>query len=367
MLRTWDDESAVPKGTPFPWPNAHPGGARKAKGRLRQQSYAARHVLYIESALTFTEKSLIAALRRSAGSGRRIALGIGDDTALVRIPAGHEALVTTDFSLEGVHFRHDWHPPESVGHRCLARGLSDIAAMGGTPIACFLSLALPNSTPDRWVKAFTDGLLALARRTGVILAGGDTAQSPGGILADIVVLGSAPKGQVVRRSGARPGDLLYVSGTLGQSAAVLKELLAHPRTRLKAAAHAAHFFPQPRLAQGHFLAKKRLASAMIDISDGLSTDLHHICEESNVGAVVEAQAIPRGNAPLACALHGGDDYELLFAAPPDRRIPSFMGGVPITRIGRIVAGRNVFILEGKRKVVLEPRGWQHFDRNRTVG
>jgi thiamine-monophosphate kinase len=334
---------------------------------MRQQSNAARHLLYIEGALRFTEKSLIAAMRRSAGSGRRIVLGIGDDTAIVRIPAGHEALVTTDFSLEGVHFRRQWHPPQSAGHRCLARGLSDIAAMGGTPVACFLSLALPPGTSARWVKAFTNGLLALAQKYGVVLAGGDTAQSPGGILADIVVLGSAPKGFAIRRSGARPGDLLYVSGTLGRSAATLKELFTHPRTRLQTRRHAAHFFPQPRLAQGYLLAKKHLASAMIDVSDGLSTDLHHICEESKVGAVVEAQAIPRGHVPLDWALHGGDDYELLFAAPPECRVPKSIAGVPVTRIGRIVAGRNVVVLEGKRKVLLEPRGWQHFDRSRILG
>jgi thiamine-monophosphate kinase len=313
--------------------------------------------------LGFTEKSLIAAVRRSAGSGSRIALGIGDDSAIVRIPAGHEALVTTDFSLEGVHFRRDWHPPESVGHRCLARGLSDIAAMGGVPIACFLSLALPKATPEFWVRRFTKGLLSLSSKFGVILAGGDTAQSPAGILADIVVLGSVERGQAVRRSGAEPGDALYVTGSVGSSAHVLKLLFAHPKKRPRSAVSAAHFFPQPRLDVGRFLAGKRLATAMIDISDGLSTDLHHICEESGVGAVIEAESIPRANGvPLDCALHGGDDYELLFTAPAARTVPKSIHGVPVTRIGKITRSRSVLLFQGGGTSHLNPGGWQHFTK-----
>jgi thiamine-monophosphate kinase len=313
--------------------------------------------------LGFTEKSLIAAVRRSASSGSRIALGIGDDSAIVRIPAGHEALVTTDFSLEGIHFRREWHPPESVGHRCLARGLSDIAAMGGVPIACFLSLALPKTTPEVWVRRFTKGLLSLSRKFGVILAGGDTAQSPGGILADIVVLGSIERGQAVRRSGAKPGDVLYVTGSLGSSAAALKQLFAHPQKKPMSTISAAHFFPQPRLDVGRFLAGKRLATAMIDISDGLSTDLHHICEESGVGALIEAESIPRAkDVSLDCALHGGDDYELLFTAPADCTVPKTIQNVAVTKIGKIARNRDVILIHGGRRTHLKPAGWQHFTK-----
>ena len=150
-----------------------------------------------------------------------IVAGIGDDCAILRIPAGHEALVTTDFSLEGVHFRREWHSAEVIGHRCLTRGLSDIAAMGGTPIAAFLSLAVPSGIPQKWVDRFMKGLLELAGENGVTLAGGDTAQSAAGVCADIVVVGSAPKGSAIRRSRARPGDLLYVTGVLGGAAAAL--------------------------------------------------------------------------------------------------------------------------------------------------
>ena len=143
---------------------------------------------------------------------------------MLPLPRGHEALVTTDFSLEGVHFRREWHPPDSVGHRCLARGLSDIAAMGGIPRAAFLSLALPPDLPQSWVDKFIAGLLKLAGRYSVTLAGGDTAQSPDGILADIMVLGSVPAGKAILRSGARPGDFIYVTGTLGSAVAALNQL-----------------------------------------------------------------------------------------------------------------------------------------------
>ena len=163
------------------------------------------------------EKALIRRIRVQVAKRRARfpGIGIGDDCAVLPIPRGHQTLVTTDFSLENIHFRRAWHPPESVGHRCLARGLSDIAAMGGMPQAVFLSLALPGSLPQGWVDGFLNGLLELAGDFKVELAGGDTAESPGGILADIVVLGSVPKGKAVLRSGARPGDRIYVTGELG--------------------------------------------------------------------------------------------------------------------------------------------------------
>ncbi len=140
---------------------------------------------------------------------------------MLRLLPGHESLVTTDFTLEGIHFRRDWHPPESVGHRCLARGLSDIAAMGGEPVAAFLSLGPASGLAQAWVGRFLRGLIGLAEKYGVTLAGGDTAESPNGILADIVVVGTVPKGKAVLRSGARPGDRIFVSGELGGSAAAV--------------------------------------------------------------------------------------------------------------------------------------------------
>src|SRR6202142_3695863 len=167
------------------------------------------------------EKKLIERIRRSARGGASVVKGIGDDCAVLRVPPRHELLVTTDFSIENVHFRRDWHPPELVGRRCLTRGLSDIAAMGGTPLAACLSLAVAGEVPQRWVDRFVKGLLELAEEFDVSLAGGDTAQSPQGIQADIVVVGSVPKGRAVLRSGATPGDQIYVTGELGGSAAAL--------------------------------------------------------------------------------------------------------------------------------------------------
>lgn len=325
-----------------------------------------RFLLYIHFALPLTEKALIARIRRQAQKGGNVVLGIGDDCAILRIPLGHETLVTTDFSLENRHFRRAWHPAESVGHRCLTRGLSDLAAMGGEPVAAFISLAVPRNLPQRWVDGFSRGVLRLAREFSVTLAGGDTAESPSGILADVMLLGSAPKGTAIRRSGARPGDLIYVTGDLGASASLVQSWIKNPRLKFTPRDCPRHFFPQPRIKIGRFLRKRRLASAMIDISDGLSTDLAHICEESNLGAEIAEEALPLGKVAgktvaLASALHGGEDYELLFTARSGAKIPRSIAGVPVTRIGRIIRGNKIFLvnLAGNRSV-LKPQGWQHF-------
>ncbi len=308
------------------------------------------------------EKELIRRIRQFAGRGGKGVLGIGDDCAVLRIPTRHEALVTTDFSLEGVHFRREWHPPDSVGHRCLARGLSDIAAMGGTPMAAFLSLALPPALPQSWVDGFIAGLLKLAKSHSVTLAGGDTAQSPHRLLADIVVLGSVPAGQAILRSGAKPGDRIYVTGSLGAALADLQSL--QEGKKLRPREHRKHFYPEPRLAVGRYLREKKLASAMIDISDGLSTDLSHICEESGVGAVIHADALPvaiRGEEGLQLALHGGDEYELIFTARPDRRLPKTVAGVAVTEIGEIVRGERMkLVLRDRSSEALLAKGWEHF-------
>ena len=294
-------------------------------------------------------------------------MSIGDDCAVVPIPRGHQALVTTDFSLENVHFRRTWHPPESVGHRCLARGLSDIASMGGDPLALFLSLALPQNLPQKWVDGFFSGLLDLADEFKVSLAGGDTAASPAGVMADIVVLGSVPNGKAVLRSGAAAGDRIYVTGELGASAAALDLLFGGKKVRPRDFTQ--HFYPTPRIAVGRFLREKRLASAMIDLSDGLSTDLGHICEESHVGAAIEAEAIPRAKfglgkkrVALDFALHGGDDYELLFTSAT--AVPSQVAGVRVTRIGRTTksAGMRLIGADGKTRR-LKTGGWEHFKGN----
>jgi thiamine-monophosphate kinase len=322
--------------------------------------------------LLLPEKNLISRIRREvkrSGISLDGGTGIGDDCAVIRIPAGHEALVTTDFSLENVHFRRAWHTADSVGHRCLTRGLSDIAAMGGKPAAAFLSLALPRKVPQSWVDGFIRGLLRLAAEFKVSLAGGDTAESPDGILADIVVLGSVPRGKAVMRSGARPGDRIYVTGELGGSAATLNLLFAGKKIKPAdfSRHYRRHYYPLPRIEVGRFLRERGLASAMIDTSDGLSTDLAHICEESGVGAVIEANAVPLariGNPPrmvdLDSALHGGEDYELLFTAPAAKRVPSKIAGVPVKLIGEISRRRGVFLRRDNRLKKLAAQGWEHF-------
>lgn len=298
------------------------------------------------------EKALIARIRRmSQRQSPAIVEGIGDDCAILGPRPGHDLLVTTDFSLEGVHFRRDWSPARDIGHRCLARGLSDIAAMGGTPLAAFLSLAVPARLPQAWADDFLKGLLGLAEKHKVTLAGGDLAQSPQGVLTDIMVVGEAPAGRALRRSGARPGDLIYVTGNLGLTAAAIASLRAGERAPIP--------LPEPRLRVAAELSRQRLATAAIDISDGLSTDLAHICEESGEGAEVVAEAIP-APAGIDFALHGGDDYELLFTARPRTRIPRRIAGVPVHRIGRITSGRAMTLVAGRKRLRLQPAGWQHF-------
>jgi len=317
------------------------------------------------------EKALIAQIRRMAKPANSvIRTGIGDDCAVLRLLPAQETLVTTDFTLEGIHFRRDWHPPESVGHRCLTRGLSDIAAMGGEPVAAFLSLALPRDLPQAWVGRFLRSLISLAEKFGVTLAGGDTAESPNGILADIIVVGKAPKGHAVLRSSARPGDRIFVSGELGGSAAAVLQMRTKPKKKVNPRDYRRHFYPEPQIELGRILREKGLASAMIDTSDGLSTDLAHLCEESGMGAELESVLIPRASVgkparevDLDLALHGGEDYELLFTARPGKRIPAQIGGVALTHIGHVTRGRTVLLSNLKGVAYqLEPRGWEHFRR-----
>jgi len=327
----------------------------------------------------------------AAHSGLR--LGIGDDCALLRVGPGEELAVTTDLSISGRHFQLDWQTPESIGHRTLARGLSDLAAMGARPVAAFLSLGLPTELVQNakgrepwpgkknWFDRFLDGFFALASAFQTPLAGGDLAQSPLAI-ADIVLVGAVRRGKALLRSGARPGDLLYVTGTLGGAAAGLARLaqlaatahaaqpgskrIAPPRIPAKLQSLLAPFLsPQPRIAQGLWLARRALSTAAIDLSDGLSTDLAHLCAESAVAAEVEAAALPiHPGATLAQALNGGEDYELLFTAPSAAPMPRSIAGVSITCIGRMVRPRKgrpqVALVTVKGTRPLAPQGWEHF-------
>jgi len=311
--------------------------------------------------LPLPERKLIERIRRRAGPLRTKGLiaGIGDDAAILELPRNCQLVATTDLMVEDVHFRRDWHSPEGVGHRALARGLSDLAAMGADPWTALLSLALAPNTPQAWVDKFLRGFLKLARKHDVALIGGDTSASRLGITADVVVLGTVPKGRAVLRSGARPGDVICVTGGLGAASVAIREL----RRRGKRQTGRRELLPQPRLAVGRWLREKRLATAMIDLSDGLSSDLLHICEQSRVGAAILESAVPRaGAATMKDALHGGEDYELLFTVPKQKRLPSQIEGVPVSTIGEIVASRRpaVRILSRGQWRPLAPRGWQHF-------
>jgi thiamine-monophosphate kinase len=274
-----------------------------------------------------------------------VILGIGDDCAIYR-PRGSadDLLFTSDMFIEGVHFLRATHKPALAGRKALVRSLSDIAAMGGTPRFCLVSLCVPAWASAAWVDRFFDGILALAAKTGMVLAGGDL--SHGETLAcDVTVCGSVPRGTALRRSGARPGHDIYVSGALGGSALGLEALDTNKGKALRR-----HLCPEPRLALGNFLREKMRAapaSSAIDLSDGLSLDLRRVCLASGVDA--EIVAPPRfTGASLDQSLHGGEDYELLFTVPGGVKVPEHFEGLPLTRIGSIVRGDGgVVRLQGK--------------------
>jgi thiamine-monophosphate kinase len=249
--------------------------------------------------------------------------------------------------------------------------------MGARPIAAFLSLGLPRELAvaagrHSWIDRFLDGFFVLADRTETSLAGGDLAESPVA-MADIVLIGAVPRGRALLRSGARPSDLLYVTGALGGAAAGLR-LLGQMSARNNGASFpvrgrnadllAPHLYPEPRLAQGRWLQHRSKATAAIDLSDGLSTDLAHLCSASRVSAEVDAAALPHSAATLTEALNGGEDYDLLFTASPTARIPRSISGVAITQIGRILPIRKgrppVMLVTTNGKEPLTPRGWEHF-------
>jgi thiamine-monophosphate kinase len=253
--------------------------------------------------------------------------------------------------------------------------------MGATPIAAFLSLALPAKMlrtrgGQRWIEGFFAGLRALAQQNNTTLAGGDTSESPADlILADIVLIGSAPAGHSLRRSGAHAGDAIFVTGSLGGAHAELAALLASNQpSRATASPSHPHLYPQPRLAVGAALLRRHLATSAIDLSDGLSTDLTHLCESSRLRAEIDATTIPLHtlatrllppDQALHAALNGGEDYELLFTAPSSAHLPRRVAGVPITRIGtlhpqRANKPRITMTQSGKAPTELKPAGWQHF-------
>ncbi len=302
-----------------------------------------------------------------------VVVGVGDDAAVLAPTPGCELVLAVDMMVEGRHFL-PGADPAALGHKILAVNLSDMAAMGARPRWALLAGALPDED-DRWLAAFSRGLYALADEHGVDLVGGDTTRGPRNLC--LTIAGEVPAGTAVLRSGARAGDELWVSGTLGD--AMLGLAAIEGRTALDAQARADGVArlerPVPRVALG--IALRGIASAMLDVSDGLTGDVGHLLEQSNVGATIELRAVPRSAAlgrklagderalALACLLAGGDDYELVFSAPPALRdrveAAGRDAGVAVTRIGRIVAGGGLVVVDERGAPLAElPRAFDHF-------
>jgi thiamine-monophosphate kinase len=300
---------------------------------------------------------------------QRAVLGVGDDCALLAPAPGMQLCVTSDMLVEGRHFLGTV-APERLGHKALAVNLSDLAACGAEPLAFTLALALPRAD-ERFLQGFADGLWALADRHGIDLVGGDTTAGPLNIC--ITAIGQVPAGQALLRSGARAGDELWVSGTLGNARAALEVFRGtlQPPADAFAALRQSMELPEPRVALGQRL--RGVASSAIDVSDGLLGDLGHVLQRSAVGARLDADALPRSAqlaalppaTQLECLLHGGDDYELLFTAAPEQqaavRAAALAAGVPVSRIGRIEPGHDLVVTDGRgRALQVERGGFDHF-------
>jgi thiamine-monophosphate kinase len=327
-----------------------------------------------------TEADLIRRLSASAATPLArtgVVLGIGDDAALFAPRRGYQTILTCDWFLQGTHFLRDKHPADAVGWKCLARAVSDIAAMGGEPRCFLLSLALPETRTGRWLDEFLAGLRRAARKFECALAGGDTTRRRE-ISINVTVVGEVRAGRAVLRSGARAGDILFVSGRLGEAEMGLRALRRKSRIDKKDAVLRKHLYPGPRVALGRWLSDNRMATAMMDLSDGLSTDLPRLCAASGVGARIEAAKIPAVrvaprhaakslslNLALELALNGGDDYELLFTVRPGkaRRLPRMFQGIPLTAIGEITRQRTLTLVRRDgREELLHSRGWDPFKK-----
>jgi thiamine-monophosphate kinase len=322
------------------------------------------------------ENDLIRRIRSAgAGNSRRdsaVRLGIGDDAALFSPRRGNETILTCDWFLEGTHFLRDKHPADSVGWKCLARAVSDIAAMGGEPRCFLLSLALPKTHTGGWLNEFLAGLRRAARKLKCPLAGGDTTRRDE-ILTNVTVVGEVRSGRALLRSGAQPGDIIYVSGRLGEAELGLRRLRSMRRIAKGDARLRKHLYPEPRIALGRWLSHYGTATSMMDLSDGLSTDLTRLCAASGVGARLEASRIPATSNPqrfgvknvdaLDLALNGGDDYELLFTVRPSKtnRVPRTFQGVPLTAVGEISLDPRLTLIQlDHKELALRGGGWDPF-------
>ena len=321
-------------------------------------------------------------LGRATGAVRRgmshsVRVGPGDDAAILAPSGKTDWVLSCDAFIENVHFHRRLHPPDSVGYKSLARATSDLAAMGATPRYFLLTLALPKPLTGSWFASLLQGMARASRELDILLVGGDTTAGPT-VAISITVLGEVPRGKAILRSGAAAGDLIYVSGRLGRAQLGLDLVLAGRAldAKLRVAVRP-HLYPKIQIELGAWLAKNRLATALMDISDGLSTDLARLCLASRVGARVYADKIPRPKIPqpiskqfrsrkfdaLKMALHGGEDYELLFTVSPSQarrleRAPNFR---TLTAIGEITKSKKIMLIDpaGKQSL-LEPLGWDPF-------
>ena len=310
------------------------------------------------------EGQIIETIRRLGGGVETAALrlGIGDDAAVYRPPRGEDVLLTTDQIVEATHFERDRHPVQALGYKTVARALGDIAAMGGAPRCTLLSLCLPPWALPSWIGLYLRGFFRAAKKFEAPLAGGDLARGER-FSAALTVIGSAPQDKALTRGGAKPGDLLYVSGRLGGSSLGL-EILSKGGSPRGAAARR-HLYPAPRLDLGRFLRVRGVASAAIDLSDGLSSDAAKLAAASSVAVEIEASRVPRyRGASLQRALHGGEEYELLFTASPQLAVPPLFEQGPLTRIGSVQTGSGVVLKTENEARVLEVEEFQHFEARR---
>jgi thiamine-monophosphate kinase len=335
------------------------------------------------------ERQIIEYIATLAGpADARLLQGIGDDCAVIQKDGEHVWLLTMDTLIESVHFDCAFHPAEKLGRKAVSVNVSDIGAMGGRPMFVLLSVGMPRGFDESWFQAFARGLTDACREYGCLLIGGDTVASPQGLTFTLTVIGEALARQVVYRNGARPGDTIWVSGSLGFAAAGL-ELLRRgidPGSAVFGPFCEQHLNPRARVELGCRLAASGLVHSMMDLSDGLATDLAHLCKQSGVGARLVARDLPgitalveaarlTGADPEQWAIGGGEDYELLFTARPESNSRlldlACQYGLPLSPVGTVVAGEGVTLVRqrpdgGNDEIPVAYQGFDHF-RNRVGG
>ncbi|MCX6090932.1 MAG: thiamine-phosphate kinase [Candidatus Atribacteria bacterium] len=305
-------------------------------------------------------------------------VGIDDDCAVVEGREGMNYLITCDSQVEGSHFITDLFPPFLLGQRVLSVNLSDIAAMGGAPLFALLSFILPSQLELQWLELFLEGVEKRAREFGMEVVGGNLAKTRGEMVFDVTVIGEIRKGILLLRKNARPGDVILVTGTLGDSSAGLKILLEEQRVNDRGSQYLLdrYFLPTPRISVGHLLSESGTSFSLIDVSDGFSQDLGHILEQSRVGAVIDVASLPLSSEliswsarnqtdPLPFALSGGEDFELVFTGPAPqvrdiRRLVEEQSGVPVTEVGYIIPEQQLYIQKNGIITPFQTSGWNHF-------